>query len=152
MGGFKFFLELFMNYVELLDVSSKAGTEIPIFTMSVPAGYPDIIEQDLDRIVDLNEILIEHPATTIFARVIGDFGKGAEIKNGDILIVDTGIEPGDGKYVIVSVNGEMTVKIYREIDNEKYLVSANLSFIPIMKEEYLQHNLIGVVRKVVHSL
>ncbi|MCX7737398.1 MAG: LexA family transcriptional regulator [Candidatus Kapabacteria bacterium] len=141
-----------MNYVELLDISSKAGIEIPLFTMSVPAGYPNVIEPDVDKVVDLNEFLIEHPATTLFARVTGDFGKGAEIKNGDILIVDTGIEPDDGKYVIVSVNGEMTVKIFREIDNEKYLISANLSFMPLMREEFINHQLIGVVKKVIHSL
>ncbi len=141
-----------MNNVELLDISSNAGTKIPFFAMSVPAGYPDIIEPDIDKVVDLNEFLIEHPATTLFARVTGDFGKGAEIRNGDILIVDAGIEPVDGKYVIVSVNGEMTVKIYKEIDNEKYLISANLSFMPLMREEYINHHLIGVVRKVIHSL
>lgn len=141
-----------MNDVELLDIRTKAGTEIPLFTMSVPAGYPDVIEPDVDKIVDLNEFLIEHPATTLFARVTGDFGRGAEIKNADILIVDTGIEPDDGKYVIVSVNGEMTVKIFREIDDEKYLISANLSFVPLMREEFINHQLIGVVRKVIHSL
>lgn len=141
-----------MNFVELLEISSKQVTEIPFFTMSVPAGYPDVIESDVDKLVDLNEFLIEHPATTIFAKVTGDFGKGSEIKNGDILIVDTGIEPTDGKYVLVAVNGEMTIKIYREVDDGKYLVSANLSFIPLMREEYISHQLIGVVRKVIHSL
>lgn len=141
-----------MNNVQLLDINSKAGTQVPLFSMSVPAGYPDLIEPDVDKFVDLNEFLIEHPATTLFAKVTGDFGKGAEIRNGDILIIDKGIEPTDGKYVLVSVNGEMTVKIYREIDNEKYLISANLSFIPLMREEYISHQLIGVVRKVIHPL
>jgi DNA polymerase V len=120
--------------------------------MPVSAGKANPVENEIDKIIDLNEFLVEHPAATFFARIKGDTLKDAGINDDDILIVDTVLEPKDGKIVIASVNGDMTVKIYRFIDGVEYLQSQKDHFMPMKIEPYLEFVVVGVVTKVIHSL
>ena len=69
--------------------SNNAGDRIPLFAMSVAAGTPVPAESDIESSIDLNEFLIEHPASTFFAHVAGDNLTDEGIEDGDILIVDT---------------------------------------------------------------
>ena len=47
---------------------------------------------------------------TYAVRASGDSMKGSGIEEGDILVVDTAIEPTNKSIVIASINGEQTVK------------------------------------------
>ena len=52
--------------------------------------------------LDLNELVVEHPAATFFVRVEGD---GFEtIQSGDILVVDRSLTPRVGSLVIAVVD------------------------------------------------
>ena len=42
----------------------------PLFESVVPAGFPSIAEDYIDGVLNLNELLIEHPAATCFVRVL----------------------------------------------------------------------------------
>ena len=64
--------------------------------------------------LDLNEFLIKHPAATYFVRVSGDSMCGAGINDGDILVVDRSLRPADGDIIIACIDGDFTVKRYRE--------------------------------------
>ncbi len=142
-----------MESLEFFAYQAKEGPKIPLFQMSVSAGYPSApAEQDIDRIVDLNEFLIEHPAATFFARVNGHNLRRLGINDGDVLIIDSAIDPADSKLVVALINGELTLKYYREINGKKYLQGEDRSFVPISIEPYLDFNIIGVVTKVIHSL
>ncbi len=83
---------------------------IKLFACSVEAGFPSPAEDHIETTLDINDLLIEHPAATFFVRVSGDSMIGASIQDGDILIVDRSKKPVDGKIVIALVNGEYTVK------------------------------------------
>lgn len=141
-----------MVTVEIFGFQRKDNPRIPLFTMSVSAGRPVPVDNEIEKEIDLNEFLVEHPAATFFARVNGDSMSYAQICDGDILVVDTSLEPVDGKIVIVSVNGEFTLKIYREINGEAYLESHNGNFMPLMIEPYIEFRPVGVVTKVIHSI
>jgi len=84
--------------------------QIKLFACSVEAGFPSPAEDHIEKTLDINELLIEHPAATFFVRVAGDSMIGASIQDGDILVVDRSKKPVDGHIVIALVNGEYTVK------------------------------------------
>ncbi len=141
-----------MESLEIFAYQPKKGHKIPLFQMSVSAGFPAPVEHDIDKIVDLNEFLIEHPAATFFARVNGHNLRRMGINDGDVLIIDTAVDPEDSKLVVALINGELTLKHYREINGKKYLQADDKSFVPLSIEPYLDFNLIGVVTKIIHSL
>ena len=81
---------------------------------SVVAGFPSPAEQYMEPPLDLNELLVKHPAATYFVRVSGDSMTGAGINDGDLLVVDRSLRPADGDIIIACVDGDFTVKVFRE--------------------------------------
>jgi len=141
-----------MDAIEILGFHPLSMKKIPLFTMSVSAGIPVPVDSDIEKEVDLNEFLVEHPSATFFAKVHGYSFEQAGIMDGDILIVDTNLEPTDGRFVVVLINDELTVKIHRVIDGRTYLQSHDKKFVPKDIEPFLSFDVMGVVTKVVHSL
>ena len=86
----------------------------PKLSGSVVAGFPSPAEQYMEPPLDLNELLVKHPAATYFVRVSGDSMTGAGINVGDLLVVDRSLRPADGDVIIACVDGDFTVKILRE--------------------------------------
>ncbi len=86
----------------------------PKLSGSVVAGFPSPAEQYMEPPLDLNELLVKHPAATYFVRVSGDSMTGAGINDGDLLVVDRSLRPADGDIIIACVDGDFTVKILRE--------------------------------------
>jgi len=101
--------------------------------------------------LDLNELLIPHPAATFFVRVAGDSMTGASINDGDILIVDRSLEAVDGRIVIAVVDGELTVKRFRKTGAVCRLEAANPAYPAIEFAEGGQCEVWGVVTAVIHQ-
>ena len=80
---------------------------------SVVTGFPSPAEQYLEPPLDLNELLVKRPAATFFVKVEGDSMVGADIHDGDLLVVDRSLTPASGDIIIAAVDGEFTVKTYR---------------------------------------
>ncbi len=142
-----------MSNFEIIGFLPKSDRKIPFFTMSVAAGIPIPVEGDVDREVDLNDFLVERPAATFFVKVKGDMLQEVGISDNDILIIDTSIDPTDGKFVIASVNDELAVRFYREIEGERFLESHTGQFLSLDNDKALiEFQLLGTVTKVIHSL
>jgi len=141
-----------MQKVEIIGFEPHSNSKIPLFSMSVSAGVPVPVDNDIEKMIDLNEYLVQHPNATYFAKVTGDNMKMAGINDGDILIVDTHIEPTDGKIVLTTINNEVTVKYYRNIDGEEFLESHKGSFLPLNMGDEINYKIIGTVTKIIHSL
>jgi DNA polymerase V len=82
-------------------------------------------------VLDINDLVVKHPASTFFVRVEGDSMEGAGIFSGDVLVVDRSLTPRDGLIVVAAVFGEMVVKRLKAIGNTHNLVSENESYEPI---------------------
>ncbi len=123
-----------------------------LFQSAIEAGFPspadDVVEQELD----LNAFLIKRPAATFFLRVRGDSMIKAGIHEGDILIVDRSLEPGDRKIVIASVNGELTVKRLSLKKQEVFLVAENDAFPAMRITPEQEMKIWGVVTTVIHPV
>lgn len=102
--------------------------------------------------LDLSRMLAPHPENNYLVRVTGESMIGKNIFDGDILVVDRKEKPTNGKVVIAALNGELTVKTYVEKDGEILLVSANNKFLTRKIEDYIEFQIQGVVKYVIHDL
>jgi DNA polymerase V len=120
---------------------------IPLFTHSVPAGFPSPADDYLERSLDLNIYLIKHPAATYMARARGDSMEGCGIYDGDLLIVDRSLEAQQGQIIIAAIDGQLTCKILDK--QNRCLRAANNNYKPIKLGEYSELIIEGVV---IHSI
>ncbi len=130
----------------------ELGTPLPLPLFSgVAAGFPSPAEPFIEQSLDLNELMIRHPAATFFVRVNGDSMQGAGIFSGDILVVDRSLSAVNGKIIVAFVNGEFTVKRLLLDGKNACLAPENPSYatIPITPETEFQ--VWGVVTYVIHK-
>lgn len=123
----------------------------PMMESCVMAGFPSPAEQYIEQVLDLNELLIKHPAGTFFVRVAGDSMIQAGIYPGDILVVDKAEEAVEGSIVIAAVDGEFTVKYLRHTDKGVQLLAANPDYPPITFAEGSELQVFGVVTSAIHK-
>lgn len=131
----------------IYGADQSTGLALPYADEGVRAGFPSPAQDYMSENIDLNRELIRHPATTFYARVVGDSMRDAGIDEGDLLIVDKGIEPQENDVVVAFVDGEFTLKrIHIEMDrHEFWLMPANESYHPIRVTEGNQFMIWGVV-------
>ncbi|MBN1290857.1 MAG: translesion error-prone DNA polymerase V autoproteolytic subunit [Candidatus Latescibacteria bacterium] len=124
----------------------------PLFTESVPAGFPSPADDYIDDKLDLNSYLIRHPAATFFVRADGDSMVDAGIHHGDILIVDRALKPVDKSVVIAVLDGELTVKRLRKTNGELLLIPDNGAYEPLRIGAEMNCEIWGVVTTAIHEL
>ena len=124
----------------------------PLFLVPVSAGFPSPADDYIENQLDLNKHLIKHPAATFFVKVKGDSMIDAGIHSGDILIVDRSLEATDKKVVIAVVDGELTVKRIRKMDDKVFLLPENSDFSATEITGAMDFTVWGVVTNVIHGL
>jgi len=132
-------------------LKNTPALEIPLYSNTVQAGFPSPADDYIERKLDLNTHLIQHPSATFFVRASGDSMKNAGIHSGDILIVDRSLEATHGKIVIAAINGELTVKRLFRQEGKVKLLAENPAYkaINVTDEEHLV--IWGVVTYVIHQ-
>ena len=130
----------------------KNESKPPLMRDLVMAGFPSPAEQYVEQALDLNDLLVKHPAGTFFVRAAGDSMRDAGILPGDILVVDRTLEAIPGNIVIASVNGDFTVKYLRKTAQGIMLEAANPEYENITFSKGSELELFGVVSSVVRQL
>jgi len=125
---------------------------IPMLALGVSAGSPVTSDDAIDQEIDLAEMLLEHPGSTYFIRVVGDSMSDAGISDGDMLIVDCSLQPKAGQIVIAKVFGELTVKRYLIVDEAPYLRAENRRHKDIAVTQDMDFMIVGVVRSCIKQL
>ncbi len=133
-------------------VRTSCRVPLPLFTGKVAAGFPSPADDYIEKTLDLNELLVQKPAATFFARAQGESMLGAGIHHNDILVVDRSIEPVPGKIVICALNGELTVKRLDRDNGLWKLKAENPAYPDIAIHEELEMVIWGVVTNVIHPL
>ena len=139
------------SIAEIYGFDQQSKIVRPLLLCGISAGFPSPADDYIDRLLDLNELLIKNPPATFFIKVAGDSMTGAGINDGDILIVDRSIEAANGKIVIAAVNGELTVKRLLKSKNAGRLVAENPDYAPLEINEESQCEIWGVVTSVIHQ-
>ena len=94
----------------LLPTLDAPVVAIPLGSSKVSAGFPSPATDYEDKRLDINDYLVRNAVSTFFFPVQGDSMEGAEIFDGDILVVDKSIQASHGHIVVAFVNGERLVK------------------------------------------
>ena len=143
--------EKVLYVTEIIPYEQHTRIECPLLLQRVPAGFPSPGDDYLDKVLDLNELVIKHPAATFFLRVQGESMKDAGIFDGDMLVVDRAVEALNNDIVVVVLDGELVVKKL-EITNDSRirLVASNSTYTPIEITPDMKFEIWGVVTYSLH--
>ena len=125
--------------------SAGDSVKAPLYTSRPAAGFPAPGDDQVERVLDINDLVVKHPASTFFVRVEGDSMEGAGIFSGDVLVIDRAVDPHNGHVVVAAVNGEMVVKRLYIDRGVLELHSENESYDPIVVSEEEGCTVWGVV-------
>jgi DNA polymerase V len=126
--------------------------KISFFLNSVAAGFPSPADDVVEKKLDLNELLIKHPAATFFVKVEGHSMQDAHIFSGDILIIDRSLQASSGSIVVAVINGEFTVKRLINKQNRLWLVAENKAYPAMEITPEMEFQIWGVVTYVIHKV
>ncbi|HPF92815.1 MAG TPA: translesion error-prone DNA polymerase V autoproteolytic subunit [Tenuifilaceae bacterium] len=132
------------------DISEEI--KLPLVETFINAGFPSPADDYLEAKLDLNQLLIQNPSSTFFARVRGNSMVDAGIYDGDILIIDKSLEPKQTSVLVCFIDGEFTVKKVQKKNGDFYLMPQNKEFSPIKVDKGSDFRLWGVVTHCIHNL
>lgn len=128
-----------------VPISGAPRLALPLDAVKISAGFPSPAADYEEKRLDINEYLVRNPVSTFFFAVQGDSMEGAEIFDGDILVVDKSVRPAHGHIVVAFVDGERLVKrLYRRAGRVA-LVAENPHYPTLEIREGQQLDVWGVV-------
>lgn len=133
--------------LEIYQSNTRSSQELPFADQGIRAGFPSPAQDCMQESIDLNKELVRHPATTFYARVVGDSMTDAGISDGDLLVIDKGLSPQNNDIVVAFIDGEFTLKRI-ELDKTNqclWLMPANDRYKPIKVTEDNDFIIWGVV-------
>ncbi len=101
---------------------------LPVFLKAVRAGFPSPADDYLDAPIDLSRTLIQNAPATFIMTVAGNSAVDVGIFDGSLITVDRSLVPRDGDAVVVDVNGERSIKIFRLSGGRSSLAYGNRSY------------------------
>ncbi len=125
---------------------------LPLFNNYVPAGFASPADDFMDRTLDLNEYIVRHPSATFFVKVSGDSMVKAGIHEGDLLVIDRSLKLTENKIILAVVDGECTVKRYRQVNGQPYLFPENDKYKPLRITQDMCFEVWGIVIHVLHKV
>lgn len=137
--------------MEKYKPAKNSNIFLPLFSARVKAGFPSPADDNIEARLDLNDLVVKHKTATFYVRVEGNSMNGANIHDGDILVVDRAIEPTSGKIVLAILNGEFTVKRIRITKNQITLLPENPQFKPLKITNEIDFEIWGVITYIVHK-
>ena len=137
---------------EIIRYHPAVFDPMPMHEVRVSAGFPSPAEDYVEKTLDLNDLVIKHPAATFFVRVEGDSMVGAGICSGDVLVVDRALEPADNRVVVATLNGGFTVKRIQKREEAFFLVPENPDMEPLRIDPESDFQVWGIVTYVIHPV
>ncbi|MFA5068647.1 MAG: transcriptional repressor LexA [Candidatus Omnitrophota bacterium] len=117
-------------------IPKKAMRAVPILG-SIQAGFPSPAEEELQDVVSIDEYLVSNPNATFLVNVRGDSMIEAGIHQGDLVLIQKGLDPKDGDIVIARVDNEWTLKYFKQKAKKVYLQAANQKYPTIIPKHEL---------------
>ena len=121
---------------------------------TVQAGFPSPAEENLLNTLSLDEFLIRNHNASFLLRVTGDSMIEEGIMPDDLVVVERGRAPKNNDVVLAQMDGEWTLKYYRDRDEKgtrvsPFLVAANKKYPVMIPKQELKVS--GVVASVVRK-
>lgn len=143
-----------MKELEIYSGDFSSALNLPYADAGVRAGFPSPAQDYMDRSLDFNKEIIQHPAATFYAKVVGLSMIEAGIDEGDIVVIDRSLEPRQGDVVVAYINGEFSMKfldLTHVDEGQIWLRPGNPDFPPFQITPDDQFTVWGVVSKVIKS-
>ncbi len=123
---------------------------VPIYGF-IPAGEPADGAQEEEGcvLIDVDTLGIKPTARTFGLRVRGDSMLGKSIVDGDVAIIEHGVEPRAGDVVAALIDGQVTLKTFVLQRGKAYLRAENPRYPSLIPREELQIQgvMVALIRK-----
>lgn len=126
--------------------------ELPFISAGIKAGFPSPAADFDETKISLDTVVVKNRESTFYAKASGTSMTGAGIDDGDILVIDRSLEPGNNKVAVCFLDGEFTVKRIKVSKEEMLLMPENKSFEPIKITEENQLIIWGIVTYVIKKM
>ena len=127
---------------EIIFLTPDLSTELPLLYVDagIPAGFPSPAQDYADGILDLNKELIQHPAATFYAKVVGD-SMEPELPDRSLLLFKRYKQnetPEDGDIIFCRYDNGFKIKKFQKLNDSYFvLVSNNKKHAPILVDEHV---------------
>jgi len=123
---------------------------VPIYG-SIPAGPPEEATQEEEGcvLIDVNTLGIKPTTRTFGLKVHGDSMIGKSIVDGDIAIIEHGVQPRPGDVVAALIDGQVTLKTFLMQRGKPFLRAENPRYPNLIPQEELQIQgvMVALIRK-----
>jgi repressor LexA len=105
----------------------------------LPAGFAEDKSQEPDGcvVVDISSIGFKPTRNTFCVRVVGDSMTGRFICDGDIVILEHGVDPRNGEIVAALIDRKTTLKTFVERAGKRFLKAENPKYPNLVPSEEL---------------
>ena len=112
---------------------------VPIYG-AIPAGRPMDAAQEQEGcvLIDVDTLGIKPTTRTFGLKVQGDSMVGKNIIDGDIVIIEHGVQPRSGDVVAALIDGQVTLKTFVLQQGKPYLRAENSRYPNLIPQEELQ--------------
>ena len=135
-----------IKILEQEESESVPAFSLPLFG-PVPAGFAAPAEEQAEELLTLEDYLVRDRKATFLLRVKGVSMINAGINEGDLVVVERGVEPRVNDIVVGVLDGEYTLKRLRKDKGKFYLQAENPDYPDLYAMNELQ--VAGVVRGVI---
>lgn len=104
------------------------NTHAKLMLSPAHCGDPSEVDESIAAYIDVSKY---HNKDTFYVQARGESMTGADINEGDMLLVDTAKEPKNGNIVLVRIGDRVSVKRLRKNGEEVLLAPENPEFDPI---------------------
>src|ERR1700722_11961457 len=130
-----------------LDIASQEATYVPLVGR-IAAGVPITAEQQVEDIFPLPRQLVGE-GSLFMLKVAGESMINAAIADGDWVVIRQQEDAQNGEIVAAMIDGEATVKTFKQSDGHVWLMPHNPAFTPILGDEAaILGKVVAVLRRV----
>ena len=130
-----------------IDIPSQEAIYVPLVGR-IAAGGPILAEQSVEDVFPLPRQLVGE-GTLFLLKVAGDSMINAAIADGDWVVIRQQPDANNGDIVAAMLDGEATVKTFKQGDGHVWLIPHNPAYTPILGDEAtILGRVVAVLRRV----
>ena len=130
-----------------IDIPSQEAAYVPLLGR-IAAGGPILAEQAVEDVFPLPRQLVGE-GTLFLLKVAGDSMINAAIADGDWVVIRQQPDANNGDIVAAMLDGEATVKTFKQSDGHVWLIPHNPAYTPILGDEAtILGRVVAVLRRV----
>ena len=130
-----------------IDIPSQEAIYVPLVGR-IAAGGPILAEQAVEDVFPLPRQLVGE-GTLFLLKVAGDSMINAAIADGDWVVIRQQPDANNGDIVAAMLDGEATVKTFKQSDGHVWLIPHNPAYTPILGDEAsILGRVVAVLRRI----